>query len=189
MSLKILIADDESLIRTDLREMLTGMGHKVVGDAEDGRRLLELLEHSQPDVIILDIRMPNVDGIEIARLLAREIPIIMLTAHSSPDLIRAARDAGVMSYLTKPFREQDIGPAIELAVTHFSRESQLHEKVESLQEQLQARKLVDRAKSLLMAKEKLSEAEAFRRIQKISMDKNVALGKVAELVIEVYSKK
>tara|TARA_R110002110_G_scaffold205066_1_gene416756 strand:+ start:160638 stop:161207 length:570 start_codon:yes stop_codon:yes gene_type:complete len=189
MSFNILIADDEALIRTDLRELLTGLGYKVVAEASDGKEALELAERQRPDLMILDIRMPGMDGIEVARILAKNLPIIMLTAHSSPDLIHAARDAGVMSYLTKPFREQDIGPAIELAVTHFMRESQLTEKVETLKEQLETRRLLDRAKALLTEKENLPESKAFRHIQKLSMDKNIPLRKVAELIIEVYSKK
>ncbi len=187
MALKVLIADDEALIRADLRELLEGLGYSVCGEAADGAEVLSRVEQAAPDVIILDIRMPNVDGIEVSRILARDIPIIMLTAHSSPDFVHAARDAGVMAYLTKPFREQDIEPAVELAVTHFLREAQLSDKVERLQQQLQDRKVMERAKALLCEHEKITEAQAYRKIQKVSMNKNVTQSRVAELIIELYT--
>lgn len=184
MSFRILIADDEALIRKDLKELLEEQGYAVVANARTGRQALELVEEHKPDVVLLDIMMPGIDGLEVARQIAGEYPVIMLTAHSSPDLVRAARDAGVMAYLTKPFRRKDVGPAIELAVTHFLRESHLGEKVRVLKEQLETRRLVDQAKGLLMRDGQLSEAEAFRQMQRISMDRNLPLRTVARTIID-----
>ncbi len=183
MGFRILIADDEALIRKDLGELLTEIGHTVVAAARDGRQALDLVELHKPDVVILDIVMPGLDGIETARKLADEYPVIMLTAHSTPDFVRAARDAGVMAYLTKPFRDQDVGPAIELAVTHFLRHAHLSERMRALKDQLETRRVVDRAKGLLMEREGLSEPAAYRRLQSLSMEKNLPMRQVAEAVI------
>lgn len=185
MSFRLLIADDETLIRKDLRELLEELGHTVVAEARNGRQALEQTERLKPDVVVLDIVMPGEgpDGLEVARALGAEFPVIMLTAHSSPDLVRAARDAGVMGYLTKPFRQKDIQPAIELAVTHFLRSSHLTEKVRALQEQVETRKLVDRAKALLMRVGRISEADAHRELQKLSMERNLSLRRVAEVIL------
>jgi len=185
MSFRILIADDEALIRRDLRELLTDLGHSVVAEAKDGREAAELAARHKPDVVILDIVMGGgaPDGLEAAKALGAEYPVIMLTAHSSTDLVLAARDAGVMGYLTKPFRQKDVGPAIELAVTHFLRTSHLAEKVRTLSEQLETRKLVDRAKGVLMRVANLGEPEAYRQIQKLSMERNLSMRRVAELIL------
>jgi response regulator NasT len=184
MSFRILIADDESLIRRDLSELLEELGHQVVAEARNGTEAAALAAERKPDLVVLDIVMPGgPDGIETARVLGAEYPVIMLTAHSSTDLVLAARDAGVMGYLTKPFRRKDVGPAIELAVTHFLRTSHLSEKVRTLSEQLETRKLVDRAKGLLMKRASLDEAEAYRQIQKISMERNLSMRRVAEVII------
>lgn len=183
MTFRILIAEDEPLIRRDLKELLEELGHTVVAAASDGRAAAALVEQHKPDVVILDIVMPHKDGLELARELSSEYPVIMLTAHSSPDLVRSARDAGVMAYLTKPFRKKDIEPAVELAVTHFMREHHLSERVRGLRDQLETRKLVDRAKSLLM-KSGVSEAEAHRQMQQLSMQRNLSLREVAQRVLE-----
>jgi response regulator NasT len=185
MSFRIVIADDETLIRRDLAEMLADLGHAVVGEARNGRMALEQVETQRPDVVVLDVAMPGLDGIAVAQQIAAEYPVIMLTAHSSPDIVRAARDAGVMAYLTKPFREKDVGPAIELAVTHFLRVSHLAEKVRSLKEQLETRRLVDQAKVLLMESDRLSEAEAYRQIQRLSMERNLSMRRIAEGIIDL----
>lgn len=185
MSFRIVIADDETLIRRDLAELLVDLGYLVVGEAKNGKAAIEQIAMQRPDVVVLDIVMPGMDGIEVAREVASEYPVIMLTAHSSPDVVRAARDAGVMAYLTKPFREKDIGPAIELAVTHFVRVSHLSEKVRSLKEQLETRRLVDRAKALLVASDSLSEAEAYRQIQRLSMERNLPMRRIAEGIIDL----
>jgi response regulator NasT len=185
VSFRILIADDETLIRKDLRELLEELGHVVVAEVRDGREALAQAERIKPDVVVLDIVMPGggPDGIEVARTLAAEYPVIMLTAHSSTDLVLAARDAGVMGYLTKPFRRKDIAPAIELAVTHFLRSSHLTEKVRALQEQVETRRLVDRAKAVLMRVGQLSETDAHRQLQKLSMERNLSLRRVAEVIL------
>ncbi len=185
MSFRLLIADDETLIRRDLRELLTDLGYAVVAEAKDGAEAQALAARHKPDVVILDIVMKDgaPDGLDAARALGAEYPVIMLTAHSSTDLVLAARDAGVMGYLTKPFRQKDLGPAIELAVTHFLRTSQLAGKVKVLTEQLETRKLVDRAKGVLMTVGKLSEAEAYRQIQKLSMERNLSMRRVAEVIL------
>ncbi|MBW1722178.1 MAG: response regulator [Deltaproteobacteria bacterium] len=183
MSFRILIADDEPLIRIDLRESLEGLGYKVVGEARDGREALDLIGRIHPDVAILDIKMPQMDGITVAKKVASRLPVILLTAYSDKNLIKGAREAGVMAYLTKPFREKDLTPAIELAIRHFLEESSLNERVKQLSEQLETRKLVERAKGLLMKAHNLSEGEAYRRIQQMSMKKNKPMKEVAEAVI------
>lgn len=183
MAFRILIADDESLIRTDLRELLEELGYVVEGEAKDGLEALELLDRKNPDVAILDIKMPGLDGIEVAKRISHKVPVIILTAYSEKDLIQRAGEAGVMSYLTKPFREGDIPPAVELAITHFIEKSALSERVSYLNEQLETRKIVEKAKGLLMTNEDLSEAEAYRRIQKMSMKKNKPMKEVAEAIV------
>lgn len=183
MSFRILIADDEPLIRVDLKEMLEGVGHEVVGEARDGRKALDLIERIKPDVVILDIKMPHISGIDLARKIASQYPVIILTAYSERHLIEQARDAGVMAYLTKPFREESLSPAIELSVRHFLEKSALTERILRLKDELDTRKLVDKAKGLLMKSEHLTEAEAYRRIQKISMNKNKQIKEVAEAII------
>lgn len=183
MSFRILIADDERLQRIDLKELLEEAGYDVVGEARDGLETLDLIPERRPDVIILDIKMPRMDGIEVARRVSRDYPVIMLTAYSDNHLIQKAMDAGAMAYLTKPFRQGDVFPAIELAVSHFLAKTVLNENVCKLKEQLETRKVVDRAKGLLMKKEGLSEAKAYRHLQEISMNKNIPMKEVAEAVI------
>jgi two-component system, response regulator PdtaR len=183
MSYRILIADDEPLIRIDLRELLEEMGHQVVAEAGDGREALELIRLKNPDVVILDIKMPRLSGIEAARKVADRYPVILLTAYSERSLTEQARDAGVMAYLTKPFQERSLSPAIELAVRHFVEKSTLSERVTRLKEELDTRKLVERAKGLLMDSERLGEEQAFRRMQKISMNKNIPIKEVAQAII------
>ncbi len=186
MSFRILIADDEPLIRVDLRELLEEIGYKVVGEAKDGQEALRLIDQENPDIVILDIKMPRLDGIELARIIAHRYPVIILTAYSESHLIQKARDAGVMAYLSKPFRESDLSPAIELAVSHFLQRAQLTEYVSRLREQLETRKLVEKAKGFLMDWERLSEAEAYRRLQKISMDENRPMKEVAKAIMDAY---
>jgi len=183
MSFRILIADDERLQRIDLRELLEELGYRVVAEAKDGLEALTLIQGEIPDVIILDIKMPHMDGIEVARKVSKEYPVIMLTAYSESQLIQKARDAGAMAYLTKPFRQGDVCPAIELAVSHFLEKGELTERVSRLRDQLETRKVVDRAKGLLMKREGLSEPKAYRRLQEISMNKNKPIKDVAEAVI------
>ncbi|HEY3276807.1 MAG TPA: response regulator [Syntrophorhabdaceae bacterium] len=183
MSFRILIADDEPLIRIDLRELLEGIGHEVIAEAVDGREALELIKVKNPDVVVLDIKMPRLNGIDVARKVADRYPVIILTAYSERHLVEQARDAGVMAYLTKPFQGASLSPAIELAVRHFVEKSALSERITRLKEELETRKLVERAKGLLMQKEHLKEEQAFRRMQKISMDKNIPIKEVAQAII------
>jgi two-component system, response regulator PdtaR len=183
VSFRVLLADDETLARSDLREMLVELGHDVVGAAADGVEALRLIEKTDPDLIMLDIKMPGLDGIEVARKAGNRYPAIMLTAYSERDLIEQARDAGVMAYVTKPFRKADLAAAIELAVSNFIKQSKLQDRVQLLKEELETRKLVEKAKGLLMQAENLSEGEAHKKLLKISMSKNKPIGKVAEAII------
>lgn len=182
---RVIIADDESIIRMDLREMLTNLGYLVVGEAGDGRSAVNLARELKPDVAILDIKMPDMDGIEAARILTEEkiAPVVLLTAYSQPDLVEGAKEAGVVGYITKPMRESDLTPAIEVAMARFSEFRALEKEVGDLKQALETRKLVDRAKGILMDTQGLTEAEAFRRIQKMSMNKRRPMKDVAEAVI------
>lgn len=183
MGFRVVLADDETLARRDLGEMLDGLGHEVVGAARDGAQAENLVRDKDPDVVMLDIKMPVKNGIEVARKIGNEYPVIILTAYSEQNLIRQARDAGVMAYVTKPFRKADLSAAIELAVSNFMRQSTLQERVERLKEQLETRKLVEKAKGLLMHAENLTEDAAHRRLLQISMSKNKSLKEVAEATI------
>ncbi len=182
---RIIIADDESIIRMDLKEMLTNLGHLVVGEAGDGTSAVNLARELRPDIVIMDIKMPDLDGIEAARILTEEniAPILLLTAYSQQELIERAKEAGVVGYLVKPFRESDIGPAIEIAIARFHELRSLGERVADLEESLAARKAVDRAKGILMDTQRLSESEAFRKIQKMSMDTRKSMREIAEAII------
>jgi response regulator NasT len=166
--------------------MLGEMGHKVVGQARDGRSALELVRESDPDLVLLDVMMPGLDGIETARRLRRDRPVILVTAHTSLEFVTRAADAGVMAYLGKPFREQDLAPAIQLAVSNFLERSQLTDRVRRLSEQMQSLKTVNRAKGLLMDRDSLSEGEAYRRMQRLSMEQNIPLERVAQAVIATF---
>lgn len=180
---RILIADDEPLIRIDLKELLEEIGHQVVAETGDGKEVLALLNKARPDLVILDIKMPGMSGIEVARKIAHEYPVIILTAFSERSLIEQAKDAGVMAYITKPFRDGTLTPAIELAVSNYLERAALTEKVSQLKEQLETRKIIDKAKGLLMDKQNLREAQAFRHIQSVSMNKNKSMKEVAEAII------
>ena len=183
---RVIIAEDEALIRLDLKEMLEEEGYAVAGEAGDGRTALELAAELRPDLVILDVKMPVLDGISAAEQIAsqRIAPIVILTAFSQRDLVERARDAGAMAYLVKPFTKADLVPAIEMAVSRFAEIKALESEMQTLQERLEARKLLDRAKGLLQADYGLSEPEAFRWIQKTSMDRRMTMGKVAEAVLE-----
>ena len=159
------------------------MGHEVVAEASNGREALNLIESGNPDVAILDIKMPDMDGVSVAKKISSRVPVIFLTAYTSRQLIEEAKDSGVIAYLTKPFREGDLAPAIELAVSQFLKTSQLTQHVTRLQEQLENRKVIEKAKGLLMAHEKLTEIQAYRKLQKISMEKNRTMKAVAEAII------
>ena len=182
---RVIIADDESLIRMDLREMLTNLGYLVVGEVSDGRSAVNQARELRPDVVIMDIRMPDMDGIEAARVLTEEriSPVVLLSAYSQRELVQRAREAGVVAYLVKPYREEELSPAIEVALARFAEFKDLQKQVSDLQEALETRKLVDRAKGILMDKQGLTEAEAFRKIQKMSMDNRKPMKDVAEAII------
>ena len=182
---RVLVAEDEALIRLDLKEMLEEEGYAVVGEAADGARAVELAEEHRPDLVILDVKMPVLDGISAAERIARAriAPVVILTAFSQRELVERARDAGAMAYLTKPFTRSDLVPAIEIAVSRFSELHALEAEVADLGDQLAARKAVDRAKGILMQRLKLSEADAFRWIQKTAMDLRLSRRQVADGVL------
>ncbi len=185
--MRLLIADDESIIRLDLREILTEMGHEVVAELADGSGVLAAAKEKKPDLAILDIKMPGKDGIEAARELleAHLCPVVLLTAYDHPELVSRAQEAGVYGYLTKPFRESDIGPAMAMARARFEELEALRGQVESLEEALETRKLVDRAKSLLQA-QGMTEKEAFRRIQRQAMDTRKSMREIAQAIILAF---
>ncbi len=183
---RVMIAEDEALIRLDLKEMLEEEGYVVAGEAGDGRTAVDLAASLQPDLVILDIKMPILDGISAAeQITARRLtPVVILTAFSQRELVERARDAGAMAYLVKPFTKADLVPAIEMAVTRFSELRALEAEVQSLQERLEARKILDRAKGLLQVRYRLNEPEAFRWIQKTSMDRRMTMRDVAQAVLD-----
>ena len=182
---RVVIADDESVICMDLREMLSNVGYLVVGEAGDGRSALNLARELRPDVVLMDIKMPDTDGIEAARILTEEriAPVVLLTAYSQPDLVDRAKLAGVVGYLVKPIQEADLAPAIEIALARFMEFRELEREVDNLQDQLETRKLVDRAKGILMDTQGMTEAAAFRRIQKMSMNTRRSMKEIAQAII------
>ena len=182
----MLIAEDEALIRMDLAEMLAEEGYDVVAQAADGEEAVRLAQEHRPDVVLMDVQMPKLDGIAAASLIAAEriAPVVMLTAFSQRDLVDRARDAGAMAYLVKPFNQSDLTPAIEMARSRFAEIRQLESEIGDLAEQLAARKAVERAKAILCASLGLSEPDAFRWIQKTAMDLRIPMRQVADRVVE-----
>jgi len=182
---RVIVADDESLVRVDLREALTELGYLVVGEVGDGQSAVNMARELDPDVIVMDIKMPGMDGIEAARVLTQEriAPVVLLTAYSQKDLIERAKEAGVVGYLVKPFRETDLAPAIELALARFAEFRALQDEVGNLTEALETRKKVEKAKGILMDTQGMTEAEAFRKIQKMSMNTRKPMKEVAEAII------
>lgn len=182
---RILIADDESLILMDLREMLTNLGYLVVGEAGDGQSAVNMARELGPDLVIMDIKMPDMDGIEAAKILTEDgiAPVLLLTAYSQQDLVERANEAGVVGYLVKPFRESNLVPAIEVTLSRFAEFRAMEREVEDLREALETRKVVDRAKGILMDTQGLTEQEAFRRIQKMSMNTRRAMKEIAEAIV------
>jgi two-component system, response regulator PdtaR len=187
-ALRVLIAEDETIIRLDLRDVLERAGHEVCAEARDGEQAVALAQSEQPELAILDVKMPRLDGIEAARriLAERPIPIVMLTAYGQEELVARAVEAGVFGYLVKPFREQDLLPAIATARARHEELSALREEAESLADALAARKTIERAKGLLMEKEGLSEADAFARLRKASQVSGRPLKVVAEAVVATF---
>ena len=190
--MRIVIAEDQGPIRMDLRELLTEVGHEVVGEATNGEEALAVVAETSPDLLFLDISMPKMDGLAAAEELQRRFasadglapfPMVMLTAFSDTALIERAAAAGVFGYLVKPFSRTDIVPAIEIARSRFEQERTLRAEADSLAGQLETRKLLDRAKSILMTRHGMSEPDAFRALQRLAMDKRKPLKEIAEAVI------
>jgi len=181
----VVIAEDEALIRLDLAEMLAEEGYDVVGQAGDGQRAVELAEEHRPDLVVLDVKMPRLDGISAAERIARQriAPVVILTAFSQRDLVDRARDAGAMAYLVKPFNKGDLVPAIEMAVSRYAELQMLEAEVADLTERLETRKVVERAKSVLQEQLSLSEPDAFRWMQRTAMDLRLSMRQVAEGVL------
>ena len=186
--MRILIAEDETLIRLDLRQLLESAGFEICAEARDGEEAVELARSEQPDLAVLDVKMPRLDGIEAARRILdeRPIPIVMLTAYGQDELVSRAIEAGVFGYLVKPFRESDLLPAIKTARARHEELAALREETESLAEALAARKSIERAKGLLMEKEGLSEQEAFERLRRASQLAGRPLKVVAEALIATF---
>jgi len=183
MSVRILVAEDEALIRMDLVEMLQGAGYEVVGQASNGQEAIDLAIEHKPDLAILDVKMPVLDGITAAQKIIELAPVLMLTAFSQKELIDRARDAGVMAYVVKPFTITDLVPAIEIAISRHLQMRSLAEEVADLHERLETRKIIDRAKGILMQALNLAEPEAFSWIQRAAMDRRLTMKQVAEAVI------
>jgi response regulator NasT len=183
--LKVLVVEDESLIRMDVVATLSEAGFEVVAEASDGEEAVELASKLNPDVVVMDIKMPKVDGISAAERISQlKIPVVLLTAFSQPELVTRATEAGAMAYLTKPFKPGDLLPAIQIAIVRNEELAALEQEISDLSERLETRKLMDRAKGLLMSRMKLSEPDAFRWIQKASMDRRLSMSQVAKAVID-----
>jgi len=182
-AIRILVAEDEALIRMDLVEMLIEAGYEVVAEASDGAQAIELAQLHKPDLAILDVKMPILDGISAAEKIIAIAPVLMLTAFSQRELVERARDAGVMAYVVKPFSIGDLVPAIEIAISRHLQMRSLADEVADLHERLETRKTIDRAKGILMQALNLSEPEAFSWIQRAAMDRRLTMKQVAEAVI------
>ncbi len=185
-AVRAVVAEDEALIRLDIVESLTAAGYEVVAEAGDGRAAVEAVREHRPDVVVMDVKMPVMDGLSAAEEIAsgRLAPVVMLTAFSQRELVERARSAGAMAYVVKPFTEADLVPAIELAVARFDELRSLEAEVKDLSERFETRKLVERAKALLQSHMDLSEPEAFRWVQKTSMDRRLTMREVAQTVVD-----
>lgn len=183
---RVLVAEDEALIRFDLVELLTEEGYQVVGQAGDGEAAVEMARELEPDLVVMDVKMPKMDGIAAAEIIAAEriAPVVMLTAFSQRELVEKAREAGAMAYVVKPFDASDVVPAIEIAIARFKEIQALDEEIEDLEDRLASRKVIDQAKGILQESLGLTEPEAFRWVQKTAMDLRKSMREVAESVIE-----
>ena len=189
-ALRVVVAEDEALIRMDVVATLQEAGYEVVGEAGDGEEAVRLAIELVPDLMIMDIKMPKLDGISAAEKISElKIPVVLLTAFSQADLVKRAADAGAMAYVTKPFKPSDLLPAIQIALSRSEELFALETEIVDLNERLETRKLMDRAKGLLQSKMKLSEPEAFRWIQKASMDRRLSMSQVAKAVLEQLGEK
>lgn len=183
--LRILLAEDETIIRLDLRERLENLGHRIVADVADGQTAVNLAREMRPDVVVMDIKMPCLDGIAAAEQLTRGAvaPVVLVTAFSDRELVEQAIGAGVMAYVLKPIRDNDLMPAIGVAVSRFREYRLLVKEVDDLNERLETRKLIERAKGLLMSKHSITEQDAFQRIQRLSMDRRIPMKQVAKALL------
>jgi response regulator NasT len=184
---RILVAEDETIIRLDLVEMLTEAGYEVIAQAENGAVAVELAKLHKPDLAILDVKMPEMDGITAAEQIISLAPVLMLTAFSQRELVERARDAGVMAYVVKPFSIADLVPAIEIAISRHKQMKSLESEVADIYERLETRKVIDRAKGILMKAMNLSEPESFSWIQKTAMDRRISMKEVANAIISPES--
>lgn len=182
---RVLVAEDEALIRMDLVELLNDEGYEVVGQVGNGEAAVTAARELQPDLVVMDVKMPKMDGISAAEIIAEEriAPVVMLTAFSQKDLVAKAREAGAMAYVVKPFDASDVVPAIEIAMARFQEIRAVEKEVEGLEERLESRKIIDQAKGILQERLNLTEQEAFRWVQKTSMDLRKSMREVAEGVI------
>lgn len=189
--LRIVVADNESIIRMDLREILEEAGHNVVGEAGDGLKAVELARKLKPDLIIMDIKMPEMDGIAAAKIISNEkiAPVLLLTAFSQKEIVDKAKDSGVLAYLVKPVKEVNLFPAMEIALSRFREFLEIEQELENVKNSLETRKILDRAKGILMDAYNLTESEAYRRIQQYSMSKRKSIRDVAEAIIDAATKK
>ena len=185
MATRIILAEDDSVIRMDLKEELQRQGYLVVGEVGDGESAVNLTRELRPELVVMDIRMPEMDGITAAEILTREklAPVVLLTAFSDEELIERARNAGVVHYVTKPWRDRDLKPAIEIALSRFGEFREMEGRVKDLEDHLATRKVVEKAKGVLMQKHSITEQEAFRRIQKASMNNRKSMKDVAEAIL------
>ena len=189
-SLKVVVVEDEGLIRMDVVSTLQEAGYEVIGEGADGEEAIKLATELEPDLIVMDIKMPKLDGISAAEKIAElKIPVVLLTAFSQADLVTRAAEAGAMAYVTKPFKPSDLLPAIQIALSRHEELISLESEIADLQYLLETRKLMDRAKGLLQSKMQLSEPDAFRWIQKASMDRRLTMAQVAKTVIEQLESK
>jgi len=184
-ALRVVVVEDEGLIRMDVVATLQEAGYEVVGEGADGEEAIKLATELEPDLVVMDIKMPKLDGISAAEKIAElKIPVVLLTAFSQSDLVARAAEAGAMAYVTKPFKPTDLLPAIQIALSRHEELVSLEAEIADLSDRLETRKLMDRAKGLLQSKMKLSESESFRWIQKASMDRRLTMAQVAKAVIE-----
>ena len=190
-ALRIVVADNESIIRMDLRELLEEAGHHVVGEAVDGVKAVEQTRKYRPDLVIMDIKMPEMDGITAAKIIPNEkiAPVLLFTSCSQKEIVEKAKDSGVLGYLVKPVKEVNLFPAMEIAISRFREFAELERELEDVKNSLETRKLLDRAKGILMDTHQLGESEAFRRIQQYSMAKRKSIREVAEAIINAADKR
>lgn len=190
-SLKIVIADDESIIRMDLRQMLEEAGHEVIAEATDGLQAIELVRSFYPDLVIMDVKMPKMDGIEAAGIINKEhlSPVLLLTAYSQQDVVQSANASGVIAYLVKPIKEEQLFPAIEIAISRFGDIQELEKQIAGLKDTLEMRKLIERAKGIIMEVHGFKEDIAYKKLQQYAMNKRKSIKEIAQAVIKSYETK